>query len=122
MFGNRKIATGIAALTLMAVPTLFATGCATGKYKAGTYTAEGQGIGKIKATVTVDNNNIIEVAIEGNGETVGVGGNEAIEDGTFAAQVMAAQSADIDGVSGATLTTGGVKEAVQEALDQATRK
>jgi uncharacterized protein with FMN-binding domain len=123
MFGNKKMVTGIAALALMAVPTLVTTGCgAHGKYKSGTYTGEGQGVGKIKATVTVDDNNITKVAIEGNGETTGVGGKEAIQDGTFAAQVMKAQSADIDGVSGATLSTGGVKEAVKNALDQATRK
>ena len=43
----------------------------------------------------------------------------AIADGTFKAQIEEAQSADIDGVTGATMTTGGVITAVEEALAQA---
>ena len=53
------------------------------------------------------------------GETAGIGGKEAIADGTFKAQIEEAQSADIDGVTGATMTTGGVISAVEEALAQA---
>ncbi|MGV8082405.1 MAG: FMN-binding protein [Coriobacteriia bacterium] len=125
MTRDKKIAKGIAAFTLMTVPALFATGCgsgATGKYIPGTYTGEGHGTGEIKANLTVDDNSITKVVLEGNGETTGVGGKEAIQDGTFAAQIMEAQSADIDGVSGATLTTEGVKQAVGDALSQATRE
>ena len=40
-------------------------------------------------------------------------------DGTFAKMIEAAQGSDIDTVSGATITTAGVKQAVDDALGQA---
>ena len=44
---------------------------------------------------------------------------EAVRDGTFAKMIEAAQGSDIDTVSGATITTTGVKQAVDDALNQA---
>lgn len=123
----KRIAMGVAAMVLVAMVALFATGCgqdakAANKYIAGTYTGEGKGMsGTIEVTLTVDDNDIVSVDdVSDPGETAGIGGKEAIEDGTFSDQIMDAQSADIDGVSGATMTTNGVKEAVEDALDQAT--
>ncbi|MRX83115.1 FMN-binding protein [Eggerthella guodeyinii] len=106
---------------------LATTGCAAGaaeaagRYVPGTYTGEGNGMsGPIEVTLTVDAEAITSVdGISDSGETKGVGGKEAIEDGTFAAQIVEAQSSEIDGVSGATVTTGGVKQAVDNALAQA---
>lgn len=105
---------------------LLAVGCAgqaqaAGTYEPGTYTGEGNGMGgPIEVALTVDAESITSVdGISDSGETKGVGGKEAIEDGTFAAQIVEAQSSDIDGVSGATMTTGGVKQAVANALAQA---
>ena len=54
--------------------------------------------------------------IDGSQETPEIGG-AAIE--TLQQQVMDAQGAEIDGVSGATLTTNAVKMAVEAALAQA---
>lgn len=89
-------------------------------YKDGTYTGEGQGHGgPIDVTLTVASGKITDVEITQTGETVGVGGYEAIEDGTFAQQIIDAQGSSIDGVSGATYTTQGVKDAVDAALAQA---
>lgn len=48
-----------------------------------------------------------------------MGGKEAIEDGTYINQILENQSAEVDAVSGATLTTSGVTEAVEDALSQA---
>lgn len=42
-----------------------------------------------------------------------------MRDGTFAKMIEAAQGSDIDTVSGATITTAGVKQAVDDALGQA---
>ena len=42
-----------------------------------------------------------------------------MRDGTFAKMIEAAQGSDIDTVSGATITTAGVKQAVDDALAQA---
>lgn len=122
----KRIGLGVVAMVLVAMVALFATGCgqdakAAGKYIAGTYTGEGKGMGgTIEVTLTVDDNAIASVdEITDPGETAGIGGKEAIEDGTFIDQIMETQSAEIDGVSGATITTDGVKTAVEDALEQA---
>lgn len=89
-------------------------------YNDGTYTGSGQGKeGTIEVTLTIADDKITVDNITDPGETVGVGGAEAIADGTFKQQIEEAQSADIDGVSGATRTSNGVKEAVEDALSQA---
>lgn len=89
-------------------------------YKDGTYQGEGKGMhGPINVTLTVADGVIAVDELTGPSETEGVGGKEAIEDGTFKAQIEEAQSADIDGVSGATMTSGGVMKAVEAALAQA---
>ncbi len=85
-------------------------------YKDGTYTGEGRGMGgAITVTLTVSDGKVTVDEITETGETAGIGGKEAIADGTFKAQIEEAQSADIDGVTGATMTTGGVISAVEEA-------
>lgn len=89
-------------------------------YKDGTYQGEGTGMGgPIKVSLTITDGVITVDEITESGETPGVGGKEAIEDGTFKAFIEDAQSADIDTVSGATMTSGGVIKAVEAALAQA---
>lgn len=89
-------------------------------YKDGTYTGVSRGMGgDITVTLTIAGGTVTVDEITGPYETPGVGGKEAIEDGTFKAQIEKAQSADIDGVTGATMTSGGVKKAVDAALAQA---
>lgn len=92
-----------------------------GNYAPGTYTGFGSGqAGKIEVTLTVDEGSIVSVdQITDPGETHGMGGAEAIADGTFIGQILEAQSAAIDGVSGATITSDGVRSAVKDALKQA---
>ena len=98
-------------------------GCSGGSssmYKDGTYTGTGAGkSGDITVTLTIANDKITVDEITDPGETEGIGGAEAIADGTFKQQIETAQSAEIDGVAGASLTTGGVKTAVEDALAQA---
>jgi uncharacterized protein with FMN-binding domain len=123
-------------LLVLAVASFFAIGCSmsveakdaqsagnqeVGKYVPGTYTGEGNGMGGvIEVTLTVDADNIVSVdGITDPGETAGIGGKEAIADGTFAKQIIETQSADIDGVSGATITTSGIAQATTNALAQA---
>ena len=85
----------------------------------GTYTGTGDGYGgEITVTVTVDDSGTIsDVEIAGPDETADIGG-KYIEDGTFADQIIEDQNYDIDGVSGATYTTYGVREAAEAALSQ----
>ena len=88
-----------------------------GIYTPGTYTAEAQGFSsKVKVTVTVDANNITEVKVDASGETPALGGAAADK---LAKQVMDAQGAEIDGASGATMTSKAVKTAVADCLAQA---
>ena len=87
-------------------------------YTAGTYGAAAQGFGgDVKVVITVDESGAIaDVAITGDSETPTVGG-AALE--TLIEQIKEKQSADIDGVSGATLTSNAVKEATAKALNLA---
>ena len=90
------------------------------KYADGTYVGKGRGMGgDITVTLTIVNDVITVDEITGPYETPGVGGKEAIEDGTFKAQIEEVQSSEIEGVAGATMSSGGVRKAVKDALTQA---
>ena len=105
----------LAALALsLALPT-----CALGEagYTAGTYSAEAQGMeSAVKVTVTVSDSAITDLTIDVSGETVGLG-TEVGE--PLKAAILEAQSADVDGVAGATVSSTAVKTAVKACLDEA---
>ena len=83
---------------------------------SGTYTGEGTGFGgTITVTLTLEDGTITECTIDGPDETESVG---AVALDTLAEQVVEANGADIDGVSGATYTSNGVLEAVPAALGE----
>ena len=89
------------------------TAAAASVTKTGTGTGKGFG-GDIVATLTVESDGTVsDCKLEGASETESIGG-AALEE--LAKQVVAANGAEIDGVSGATLTTNGVKDAVTAAL------
>ena len=114
-------AMGAAAIAASAAPLVAIADSATGLID-GTYTGTGSGMGgDINVTVEVAGGVISVVDISPNNETKGIGGYEAIEDGTYAQQVEAAQSADIDGVAGATVTSKAIETAVRSALKQAVK-
>ncbi len=93
---------------------------AEGTLADGVYTGEGKGMeGPITVTLLVQDNRISCLETTQEGESQSRGGYEAIRDGKFAAMIEAAQGADIDAVSGATITTAGVRQAVEDALSQA---
>ncbi len=86
-------------------------------YEPGTYVVEEEGFGGIvTVTVTVDDKNILDIAIDAPDETPEIGGAAT---GTLASEILKNQTADIDGVSGASFTSGAVKSAVAEALSMA---
>ena len=90
------------------------TAPATGIYTPGTYEGSGQGYGgAVTVSITVDDNNITDVKVTGDQETPTIGG-AALEE--LAEQIKTAQSAEIDGVSGASLTSAGAKEAAAAAI------
>jgi uncharacterized protein with FMN-binding domain len=89
----------------------------SGGYTPGTYTATVKGYhGDVTVKVTVDKTKITAVTAEGLNETAGVG-SRAIEQLPDA--IVKANSAKVDGVSGATMTSNAVKSAVKAALEQA---
>lgn len=89
-------------------------------YVAGSYTGESRGFGgKITVTITVDAKTITNVEITHKNETPGMGGKEGIEDGTYAAQIIAANGGEIEGVTRASFTTKAIKEAYALAVEQA---
>ena len=113
----------LTALSLALVMALSVTACqskepdAAGIYTPGTYEGSAQGYGgTVTVSLTVDANAITDVSIAGEQETPTVGGAALAE---LAKQVKEAQSAEIDGVSGATLTSDAVKEAAAAALADA---
>ena len=94
------------------------TGCSKseGIYKAGKYTAEGTGMGKIVVEVEVSGDKIKSVSADVSNETESIGGAAKDE---IISQIIEAQSTDIDGVAGATITSKGICMAVDKALNEA---
>ncbi len=84
-----------------------------GTNKTLTGTAQGYG-GEVTVTVEVNGNDIVSVKAVGDSETEGVGSN-AIDQ--LPARIEEADSTNVDGVSGATMTSNAIKEAVNKALE-----
>ena len=98
--------------------TTTASSAAAGTYTPGTYTAEATGIGStpVKVTMTFDAEKITDVQIDVSGETAGYGadiGDEMIE------KILSAQSSEVDGHSGATITSNAIKKAAESCISQA---
>ena len=89
---------------------------AAGAYKPGTYSATAQGINTVTVTMTVDADKITDVVIDVSGETEGIGAGLGDQ---FTAQILDRQSAELDSVSGATVTSNAVQQAAQACLAQA---
>ena len=84
----------------------------------GTYTGTGKGISSdVTVTVTVDETSVTDVVVDASGETANIGAAAADE---LASQLLAAGSSQIDGVSGATITSDAAKTAMDAALAAAT--
>ena len=81
-----------------------------------TYSATDDGFGgEVTVTITVDDaGNIVDATVEGPDETPAYGGAALPE---LAEQIKAANGGEIDGVSGATFTSDGVKAAYKAALE-----
>ncbi len=81
------------------------------------FTGRAQGMMcEIVATITVSKGKIVDVKLSGPEETPAMGG-KALEE--LPAKILEAQSADVDGLAGATVTAEAAKAAVREAMIQA---
>lgn len=94
-----------------------ASSAAQGGYTAGTYTAKAQGISsEVTVTMTFDENSITNVVVDASGETENIGAAQAEN---LANAILEAQGADIDAISGATITSDAAKEAAANCIAQA---
>ncbi|MBQ6232036.1 MAG: flavocytochrome c [Clostridia bacterium] len=86
-------------------------------FTPGTYEAEAQGFGgMVQVAVTVTENEITDVAITGDKETPALGGVAVANMGEA---IVKAQTPNVDGVSGATVTSSAIIAAATEALKAA---
>lgn len=94
------------------------TAASTGEaiYTPGTYTGTATGIGEVKVTMTFSETAITDVVIDASNETESIGG---VATPTLKDALMAAQSTEIDNISGATITTNAVKKAAASCIEQA---
>lgn len=103
----KKLFTLISVLCLLTL-----TGCAKSNEQTVSATAKGYG-GDITVTLTVKDDKITDVKIVGDGETKDVG-SKAVEQ--MPEQILSAQTYDVDGVSGATISSTSIKKATKEAM------
>ena len=89
-------------------------------YTPGTYSASAKGISSdVKVTMTFDSRAITDVQIDVSGETPDIGGKIGDQ---MAQAILGGQTADVDGISGATITVDAVKAAAADCISQASGK
>ena len=90
---------------------------ATGTYIPGTYEGTAEGISStVKVTMTFSDSAVTDVVVDTSGETASYGAAAADQ---LREQLMAAGSAEIDGVSGSTITSDAVMKAAKSCYAQA---
>lgn len=87
-----------------------------GIYTPGTYTATETGTSAVTVTMTFSDSAITEVKVDTSKETIALAVDSAAD---FQEALMAAQSAEIDSISGATITSKAVKKAAANCIAQA---
>ncbi len=90
---------------------------AAGTYIPGTYEGTAEGISStVKVTMTFSDSAVTDVVVDTSGETASFGAAAADQ---LREQLMAAGSAEIDGVSGSTITSDAVMKAAKSCYAQA---
>ena len=110
--GTLASGAGVAAASVLGI----APAMAEAIYTPGTYSATAEGIGTILVTMTFSETAITDVILDVSNETPNIGGAAAEE---LKAAIIAAQSGEIDAVSGATITTTAVSKAATKCIQQA---
>ncbi|WFD10675.1 FMN-binding protein [Tepidibacter hydrothermalis] len=106
------------------ITSLFATGCASKEvsimneestYKNGTYIGEGKGKDStIKVEVTLEDDKITDIKMVSQNDTAGYA-DKAFEN--IKKEILENEDYNVDNVSGATKTTKGITDAIQNALE-----
>ena len=106
---NRPAASGSAGTPTPAVSNM--------TYTPGTYSASARGINSdVTVTMTFDEHSITDMEIDVSGETPDIGGKIG---GEMRDKILAAQTCNVDGVSGATVTADAIKTAAADCISQA---
>ena len=86
-------------------------------FTAGTYSGTSQGFGgPITVDVVVDEDSITDITLNESSETVMLG-DAAFE--TIKEQILESQTLNVESISGATVSSGGIKRAIEDAVEQA---
>jgi fumarate reductase flavoprotein subunit len=92
------------------------TGSSGGGGVSGSASASANGYGgPISVTVTVENGKIVSVEADGPAETQGIGSRAVAN---LPGAIVAANSVNVDGVSGATVSSQALLKAAQEAYSK----
>jgi uncharacterized protein with FMN-binding domain len=114
-----KLLNKVTAFVLILCMILTLAGCGGSKkgYTPGTYSAAAKGFGgDVTVTITVEGNKITKASVEGSKETPNVGGQAFKK---LSESIVSKQSAEIDVVSGATVTSKAAIEAAKSAFAKA---
>ena len=104
-------------LSSMMALSLVACSSSTGTGVSGTFTGTAKGLGgDVTVTLTLKDSVITEATAEGKDETEGIG-SKAIEQ--LPPEMVEGNTINVDGVSGATVTSDAIKEAAKAALESA---
>lgn len=106
-------------ISMVLVLVLLATalvGCGGAKYEDGTYEGEATGMELLKVSVEVKDGEIASVEVTEHNESEGYS-EPALEQ--IPEAIAENNSTDVDAVSGATVTSEAIKEAVANALEGA---
>lgn len=104
-------------LLALALSAALSTGASAASFKAGTYTATAQGIhGDVVVEVTFTADRIAQVKVVKQQETLGIG-SKAVE--VLPGRITQLQSTNIDGLTGASVTSAAILKAVAECISKA---
>ena len=89
----------------------------SGSWKNGTYTETAKGKkGTFVVTVNISDGKISDIQIGDNNETPDLGGVAITK---LPTEMLKKQTYEVDAISGATITSNGIKDAVARCLEQA---
>ena len=108
----------LSAVVLLICVLMLMAGCGKSEaiYTAGVYTAAADGYaGPVSVEVEFDEHSILAVG----GETLDIG-DRAIDE--LPAKIVDVQTWDVDAITAATITSGAIREAVKNCMEQAATK
>lgn len=103
----------ISLILVLMLLTAVLVGCSGNKYEDGEYTGEATGMEPMTVSVTVTEGKISAVEVVEQNETEGYSEEALVE---IPKIIVEKNSTDVDALSGATLTSNGIKKAVNDAL------